>query len=79
MPRSARLWEPGHVLHVIARGHEGRALFAGDEDREFFTARMAAVFARTSTACLAWALPLNHYHVLGRVAGTPGRRLPRTG
>ena len=41
------------MLHVIARGHEGRALFASDEDREFFTARMAAVFARTGTTCLA--------------------------
>ena len=74
MPRQRRLWEPGDILHVVARGHEGRPLFATDDDRRFFVDRLRRVFVAEDVDLHAWALPINHYHLLFRVT----RQSPET-
>lgn len=77
MPRSARLWEPGDLLSVVVRAHEGRPIFAGDDDRGFFVDRLRRVFVATDVDLLAWALLVNHFHLLIRVTRLPPERLFR--
>lgn len=71
MPRQARLDVPGVLQHVIARGIERGEVFRDDEDRRRFVARLSALLVETGTACLAWALVPNHFHLLLRPAQTP--------
>ena len=48
MPRKARLSPAASFLHVMARGIEGRDLFATDEDRERFLGLLSTGLARTA-------------------------------
>jgi putative transposase len=74
VPRERRLWGPGEVLGVVGRAHEGRPLFATDDDRRFFVERLRKVFVAPAVELLAWALLINHYHLLIRVGDVaPGR------
>jgi len=38
------LWEPDDILSIVGRGHEGRPLFASEDDRRFVVARLARTF-----------------------------------
>jgi len=69
MPRSARLWEPGDLLSVVVRAHEGRPIFAGDDDRGFFVDRLRRVFVAADVVLLAWALLVTPPPVVSSVAG----------
>jgi REP element-mobilizing transposase RayT len=71
MPRTARLDAPGALHHIICRGFERRAVFRSDEDREDFINRLSRIVTETKTACYAWALIPNHFHLLLRNCGTP--------
>src|SRR5262245_2309571 len=74
MPRQRRAWEPGDLLSIVGRAHEGRPIFATDEDRAYFTDRLKRVFVRGEADLLAWALMVNHYHLVIRVRDAePGR------
>jgi len=71
MPRKSRIDAPGALHHVIARGINRQAIFVGDADRERFLERLGEILIQTQTACYAWALLPNHFHLLLRTATTP--------
>lgn len=71
MPRSARIWEPGDILSIVVRSHEGRPIFVDDDDRRFFVDRLRRVFAAADVELLAWSLLVNHFHIVIRVTRVP--------
>jgi REP element-mobilizing transposase RayT len=78
MPRHARAWEPGSILNIVCRAHEGRDLFVTDEDREFLLERIEQAFRETGTICLAWAIMINHVHLTIQVgASDPAAAMAR--
>ena len=77
MTREERPWAPGDLLSIVGRGHEGRPLFATDEDRRFFVGRLARVFVPEDVDLLGWALLINHYHLMMRVTDLPPETLFR--
>jgi putative transposase len=64
MPRQARIDSPGALHHIIVRGIEKCTIFKDDQDRYNFTDRLGQIFEQTQTACYAWALMPNHFHLL---------------
>jgi len=66
MPRKSRIDTPGALHHIIARGIERRRIFADDTDRDDFLKRLGTIISETETACYAWALIPNHFHLLLR-------------
>jgi len=77
MPRQPRLDAPGLLNHVMARGIERRDIFKDDKDRKAFLERLATVLEETQTQCYAWALILNHFHLLLRTGQTPLSKVMR--
>ena len=71
MPRKSRIDTPGALHHIMARGIERRKIFNDDKDRNDFLDRLGNVLSETGTACYAWALMPNHFHVLIRTGNTP--------
>jgi len=71
MPRSSRIDAPGALHHIICRGIERRKIFMDDSDRNDFIERLADILIGTSTACYAWALIPNHFHLLLRTGNVP--------
>ena len=57
MARQSRLVLPGLGHYVIQRGHDGRAVFADDEDRRAFVAALREAAAAQRVAVHAYALP----------------------
>jgi len=66
MPRTARLDIPGQLYHVTARGVERCDIFRDDFDRSAFCDRFSALLLEADSACFAWALMPNHFHLLLR-------------
>ncbi len=77
MTRQARIDAPGALHHIICHGIERREIFADDADRDHFVERLANVLLETSTACFAWALIPNHFHLLVRTGDVPISRIMR--
>jgi len=79
MPGQSRIDTPGALHHIIARGIERRRIFEDDRDRRSFLERLGQILEQTRTACFAWALLPNHFHLLLRTgaasAATVMRRL----
>ncbi|MFO7665605.1 MAG: transposase [Desulfobacterales bacterium] len=71
MPRKFRIDAADAVHHVIARGINRAPIFSDDEDYKSFLNRLGAVLNNTKTACYAWALMPNHFHLLLRTGNTP--------
>ena len=71
MPRQARIDAPGALQHIIARGIERREIFRDDTDRDNFLDRLGAILLETKTACYAWVLIPNHFHLLLRTGNVP--------
>lgn len=71
MPRQSRIDISGALHHIIARGIERRRIFDDDEDRHDFIKRLALILEETQTACYAWALIPNHFHLLLRTGAVP--------
>ena len=71
MPRRARIDAPSALHHVICRGIERRKIFWEDSERDDFLKRIEAILGETQTPCYAWALMLNHFHLLLRTGSTP--------
>ena len=71
MPRKARIDAPGALHHIICRGIEGRRIFQDKVDRDNFVDRLGTILSETSTACYAWALMPNHFHLLLRTGKVP--------
>lgn len=66
MPRKARIDAPGALHHIIVRGIDRRNIFLDDTDRDDFLDRLSSIMDDTQTACFAWALMPNHFHLLLR-------------
>jgi putative transposase len=66
MPRKARIDAPGALHHIIVRGIERRKIFLDDADQDDFIERLSDIVDETQTACFAWALIPNHFHLLLR-------------
>ena len=64
MPRSARIDAPGALHHIIARGIARHRIFNDGADRNAFLERLGNILKETDTACYAWALMRNHFHLL---------------
>jgi REP element-mobilizing transposase RayT len=64
MPRTARLDIPGLLQHVIVRGINKSEIFLDDQDRILFPKRLSELLTEMETACYAWALLPNHFHLL---------------
>jgi len=64
MPRQPRIDSPDLLHHVIVRGIERGKIFNDDEDRDSFVERLRMLLLETGTACYAWALIPNHFHLL---------------
>jgi putative transposase len=70
MPRKSRIDAPGALHHIIARGIDRRRIFDDDADRDNFLDRLGNILSETQTACFAWALIPNHFHLLLRTGTT---------
>src|SRR5689334_14968013 len=77
MPHSARPWDPGSIYHVVVCAHDDAPILAREEDRAFVVDRAARVFSDEGVVCFAWAVLVNHFHLLARFDGPPGRPLQR--
>jgi putative transposase len=64
MARPLRIAFAGACYHVTARGNERRPIYADDQDREHFLARLEAVVRRHRVVLHAYVLMRNHYHLL---------------
>ncbi|MBA3036322.1 MAG: transposase [Desulfobacterium sp.] len=71
MPRKSRIDAEGAINHVIARGINKEDIFSDDADYKSFLNRLGVVLMDTKTACYAWALLPNHFHLLLRTGNTP--------
>jgi len=71
MPRQARIDAPNALHHIIVRGIERRKIFHDDRDRKSFLERLGSILEETSTACHAWALLPNHFHLCLRTGTHP--------
>ena len=71
MPRQSRIDAPGALHHVIVRGIARRKVFFDDTDRGRFLDRLGSILHDRDTACFAWALIPNHFHLLLRTGTVP--------
>ena len=71
MPRQARIYAPGALHHIICRAIEGWHIFKDDADRGNFLDRLGHILGETLTPCYAWALMLNHFHLLLQTGHVP--------
>ncbi len=71
MPRQARIDTTGALHHIIARGIERRKIFQDEQDRYGFLTNLGLILEQTETACFAWSLMPNHFHLLLRTGVTP--------
>lgn len=71
MPRSARIDAADAVHHIMVRGIERKKIFDSDADRDHFLHRLGEILQDTGTACFAWSLMPNHFHLLCRTGNVP--------
>ena len=64
MPRKARLDAPGALHLIVVRGNRAAQDLYDDNDRDDFLERLSAILGESRTACYAWALMPNHFHLL---------------
>jgi putative transposase len=75
MPRQSRIDTTGALHHIIARGIERRRIFEDNQDRYDFLKNLGLVLEQTETACFAWSLMSNHFHLLLRTGSVPIARV----
>lgn len=71
MARRPRLFAPGLLYHVIARGNQRQATFLGDDDYEAYLHRLELYRARYGVSLHAYCLMPNHVHLLARTGAAP--------
>ena len=64
MARKSRIEYAGAVYHVMARGNQGRRIYADDSDRKEWLETLAEACAKTGWGIHAFVLLANHYHLL---------------
>jgi REP-associated tyrosine transposase len=71
MARHPRVFAPGLLYHVIARGNRREAVFLDRGDYETYLNRLAAYQIRYAVTLHAYCLMPNHVHLVARIADTP--------
>jgi REP element-mobilizing transposase RayT len=71
MARRPRLFAPGLLYHVIARGNQRRETFMDEEDYRAYLHRLSVYRARHAVTLLAYCLMPNHVHLLVRTGDVP--------
>ena len=71
MPRPPRVFGPGLLYHVVARGNRREAVFHGPGDYETYLHRLAAYRARYAVTLHAYCLMPNHVHLVLRTGEAP--------
>jgi len=64
MARLPRLTVPGYAHHLIQRGNNRQAIFAGDADRQFLLDLLTEHAKACEVAVHAYVLMDNHFHLL---------------
>jgi hypothetical protein len=73
MVRPLRLEYAGAVYHVMARGNQGRPIYADDLDRKMWLKTLGEACEKTGWRIHAYVLMGNHYHVLSERLRMGGR------
>lgn len=71
MARRPRLFAPGLLYHVIARGNQRQATFLRDVDYDAYLHRLELYRARYGVSLHAYCLMPNHVHLLARTGTSP--------
>jgi putative transposase len=75
MPRHPRVHAQGLLDHVMARGNDGRTIFANNGDYEAFLEELAATRKRYPFYLYAYILMSNNFHLLLEVQQSPTGRV----
>lgn len=71
MARRPRLFAPGVLYHVIARGNHQQPTFLNDQDYEAYLERVATYRERYGVILYAYCLMPNHIHLLLQTSDAP--------
>jgi REP element-mobilizing transposase RayT len=77
MPSKKRMYVPGAIAHIMARGIDGIENFKEDADRSCFLNLVGEAIFKTGYLCYGWVLMHNHYHLIVRCNEQPLHRLMR--
>lgn len=69
MPRRQRVCGPRDILGIVGRGHEGRPIFATEDDRRFFVERLGRIFVPGDVELHGGAVRINHYRLIAQRNG----------
>ena len=72
MARQVRIEYAGAVYHVMARGNQGRPIFADDLDRKSWLNTLGQACEKTGWRIDAWVWMRNHYHLLKLIQAALG-------
>ena len=64
MARKIRIEYAGAAYHVMARGNQGRHIYADDRDRKLWLETLGEACEETGWRLHAWVMMNNHYHLL---------------
>ena len=64
MARKIRIEYAGATYHVLARGNQGRDIYADEHDRKLWLETLAEACAKTGWRIHAWVMMGNHFHLL---------------
>jgi REP element-mobilizing transposase RayT len=64
MARKIRIEYAGAAYHVMARGNQGRDIYADDRDRKLWLETLGQACEKTGWRIHAWVMMNNHYHLL---------------
>ncbi len=64
MPRRARIVLPNHPHHIVHRGHHSQAVFASDDDRQYYLRKLLEEKEKLQCRMYAFCLMSNHVHLL---------------
>ena len=67
-----RIEYAGAAYHVMARGNQGRHIYADERDRKLWLETLGEACEKTGWRIHAWVMMNNHYHLL---LGTPEAHL----
>jgi putative transposase len=64
MLRKARILIPNCPHHIVQRGHNRKALFVSDEDKQYYLSNLKEWKENLQIKLLAWSLMTNHIHLI---------------
>jgi len=77
MPRTARIYCPDGIFHIISRCHAQERLLEGDEERRRYLGLLGRTVERTDARVLAWCIMSNHAHLVVQAGTEPLARLTK--